>query len=169
MTGAVAIDDAPPGFGLVVGLINRAQGPATAGELVARAETVRTFAAKVRSRRVVRPNTERTYAFPKFAAKVLALATPVVLFAGGVVAATGSLPPSAQTAVAGALSNLGISVPKPHNDRHGIAVLPPLNAGHAAASGTGPVAGREESVPPSASVGRGGQAGSATTAPPTAI
>jgi hypothetical protein len=137
INGAVDIDDAPPGFGLVVGLIDKAQGPATAEELAARATTVRTFAAKVRSLPDIRPKTKLAYAFPKFAAKVLALSAPVVLLAGGVVAATGSLPPSAQTAVSGALSNLGISVPKPHNERHGIALLPPSSTGYAAASGTG--------------------------------
>lgn len=138
INGAVDIDDAPPGFGLVVELIDKAQGPATAGELAARATTVRTFAAKVRSLPDVRPKTKLAYAFPKFAAKVLALAAPVVLLAGGVVAATGSLPPSAQTAVSVALSNLGISVPKPHSERTGVAVSPPSSKGYAAASGAGP-------------------------------
>ena len=80
ISGAVEIDDAPPGFERVAGLINKAQGTATAGELAARAAIVRTFAAKVRSRPIVRARTKRTFAFPKFPAKVLALAAPVVLW-----------------------------------------------------------------------------------------
>lgn len=135
LAGAVERDDAPPGFDLVAGLITRAQGPATAEELAARDTTVTRFAEKVRARPVLR--TKRALAFPKFAAKVLALAAPVVLLAGGVVAATGSLPPSAQAAVSGALSNLGISVPKPPSAGHAVAVSPPSTTASAVASGTG--------------------------------
>jgi len=141
VTGKVEIDDAPPGFDRIARLINKAQGPATAGELAARAATVTTFAAKARSRPVIRAKSKRTFAFPKFPAKVLALAAPVVLLAGGVAAATDSLPPSAQAAVSRALSSLGISVPGPQNDRHGIAGSPPSNTGGAAAPDTGPGVG----------------------------
>jgi hypothetical protein len=118
-----------------------AQGPATAEELAARARTVTAFAAKVRSRPPARAKTKLTFAFPKFAAKVLAIAAPVIVLAGGVVAATDSLPPSAQTAVSGALSNLGISVPEPHDDHHGIAASPPASTGIAAPMSTGPDVG----------------------------
>jgi len=141
ISGAVEIDDAPPGFERVAGLINKAQGTATAGELAARAAIVRTFAARVRSRPIVRERTKRTFAFPKFPARVLALAAPVVLLGGSVAAGTDSLPPSAQAAVSRALSSLGISVPKGHNDNHGIAGSPPSNTGRTAAIDTGSVAG----------------------------
>jgi len=156
ITGALEIDDAPPGFDRVAALINKAQGPATAGELAARVATVTAFAAKVRARPVVRARTKGTFAFPKFPAKVLALAAPVVLLGGGVAAATGSLPPSAQAAVSRALSSLGISVPNPQNanpqnansenansenDDYGIAGTPPSSTGSATAKGTGPDAG----------------------------
>jgi len=140
ISGAVEIDDAPPGFDRIAGMINKAQGAATAGELAARAAIVTTFAAKVRSR-PVRARTKRTFAFPKFSAKVLALTAPVVLLGGGVAAGTDSLPPSAQAVVSRALSSLGISVPKPDIDNRGIAGSPVSSTGGAAARGTGPDSG----------------------------
>ena len=140
ITGAVEIDDVPPGFDWVARLINKAQEPATAEELSARVATVTTFAATVRSRPVVRAKAKRTFAFPKFPAKVLALAAPVVLVGGSVATATDSLPPSAQAAVSRALSSLGISVPKPQSDSH-VAGLPPSSTGSTAAVGMGSVAG----------------------------
>ncbi len=98
-------------------------------------------AARVRSRPIVRERTKRTFAFPKFPARVLALAAPVVLLGGGVAAGTDSLPPSAQAAVSRALSSLGIWVPKGRKDNHGIAGSPPSNTGRTAAIDTGSVAG----------------------------
>jgi hypothetical protein len=140
VTGAVEVDDAPPGFDRVAGLINKAQGPATPEELAARAATVTTFAAKVQARRVARADTKVTFAFPKFAAKVLALAAPFILLAGGVTAATGSLPAPAQRVVSGALSSLGVSVPEPHDpvpgsDVHSVTGAPISSTGEAAATG----------------------------------
>lgn len=137
ITGGVEIDDAPPGFDRVAALINKAQGPATAGELAARAATVTTFAAKVQSRPAVRARTKRPFALLKFPAKVLALTVPVVFLGGSVAVATGSLPPSAQAAASRALSSLGISVPKPQNDSQAIAGSPPSDTGSSAARGTG--------------------------------
>lgn len=138
ITGAVEIDDAPPGFDRVAGLINKAQGPATADELAGRQSTVTTFAAKVRSRPVVEARTRRTFGFP---AKVFALAVPVVLLVGGVATATDSLPPSAQSAVSLALSSLGISVPKPQSDSHGIAGSPSSSTASATETGASAAVG----------------------------
>jgi hypothetical protein len=137
IAGVVAIDDAPPGFGRVAELIHKAQGPATAEELRARAVTVTAFAAHARSRSVARTRTKRTFAFSKFPVKVLALAVPVVLLGGGVATATGSLPSSAQAAVSRALSTVGISVPKPQAVGAGIAGSLPSSTANAGARSTG--------------------------------
>jgi hypothetical protein len=137
ITGGVEIDDAPPGFDRVVALINMAQGPATAGELAARAPTVTTFAARVQSRPVVPARAQRRFALLKFPAKVLALTVPVVFLGGSVAVATGSLPPSAQAAASRALSSLGISVPKPQQPSQGTAGSSPSDTGGSVARGTG--------------------------------
>ncbi len=121
ITGAAEIDNAPPGFDRVAALVNKAQGPATAGELAARAATVTVFAATVQSRQVSRAKTKRTFALLKIPAKVLALTVPVVLLGGSVALATGSLPTSAQATASRALSSLGISVPQPRSDKHAVA------------------------------------------------
>jgi hypothetical protein len=146
IAGAVEFDDAPPGFDRVARLINKAQGPATADELTARTTIVSSFAARVRARRVVRPKTKRTLAFPKFPAKVLALVAPVVVLVGGVAAATDSLPPSAQAAVSQVLSSIGISVPTPQDDNEGIAGSTDSGTGSAAATVTGPDVGTRSPV-----------------------
>lgn len=138
ISGAVEIDDAPPGFGRVAGLINKAQGAPTAEELAARTAIVTAFAAKVRSRPVVPARTKRTFAFPKFSAKVLALTAPVVLLGGGVAAGTNSLPPPAQAVVARALSSIGISVPKPQIDNDALGGSPISSTGGVAATSRGP-------------------------------
>jgi hypothetical protein len=120
ITGAAEIDDAPPGFDRVAALVNKARGPATAGELAARAATAKMFAANVQSRPVVRAKTKRTFELLKIPAKVLALTVPVVLLGGSVALATGSLPTSAQAAASRALSSFGISVPQPQSDEHAV-------------------------------------------------
>jgi hypothetical protein len=141
ISGAFEIDDAPPGFDRVVALINKVQGPATASELAARVPTVTAFAARARHCPVVRAQTKRPFAFPKFPAKVLAVFAPIFLLGGGVAAATGSLPPSAQAVVSKALSSLGISVPNPQNDSLGVVPSPHSNTGDAPAQSARPDAG----------------------------
>src|SRR5579863_3426406 len=136
MTGAVEPGDAPAGFDRVAALIKKAQEPATADELAARAVTVTSFAAKVRACPVVRVRTKRTLPFQTFPAKVLALATPFALLGGGVAAATGSLPAPAQAAVSRVLSSVGISVPNPENDIDGKTALPNSTTGGTAPKST---------------------------------
>ncbi len=135
--GAIEIDDAPPGFGRVAELINKAQGPATARELAAREATVTTFATRVRSRSAARVRTRRALSFPKVPLRVLALAAPIILLGGGVATATGSLPSSAQAAMSRTLSSVGISVPNPQNAVQVTVGSLPLSTGSARARSKG--------------------------------
>lgn len=115
LTGGVASDDAPLGFDRIAALIGTAQGPATEEELSAEPEIVLAFATRAQAPSVIRGRAKRRPWLFRFPAKVLGVAVPVAFLGAGVAAATGSLPPSAQSAVSRVLSDIGISVPNPQN------------------------------------------------------
>ncbi len=120
LTGAVAPEDAPPGYSGVAGLVRAATAPAVASETVGRDLAVAAMSYVQRASvgrggsTTAHDKRRRSMLGKLLTLKGLAVALPAMaLTAGTAAAATGSLPSSAQSAVSGALSNVGISVPNP--------------------------------------------------------
>ena len=113
LAGAVDPDDAPPAYAQVAALVQAAKAPATADEVVRRdADVAAVTAALARPAAGVSTSERTSIISRRFGAKALAIAIPALaLSATGAAAATGSLPTPAQSAVHGALSDVGVSVP----------------------------------------------------------
>lgn len=117
LSGAVAPEDAPPGYGSVVRLLDAASAESSPEELAREGETVEAIAAAVRPsapsvstpRRKLMPFALRR---PRFALAGLAAA----LAATGGMASAGSLPGAAQDVASDMLAKLGISVPGPNEN-----------------------------------------------------
>jgi hypothetical protein len=117
LSGAMAPDDAPPGYGPVAALVRAAGGPIRGDELELerRGADVAAVVAAIRvSAAPPTPQGEKATMRKRFGLKVAAFAIPAALMASGAAAATGSLPAPAQSAVHGALAHVGVSVPGGH-------------------------------------------------------
>ncbi len=126
--GAVTPEDAPPGFAVVAGAIRAARAEVSRGAHAVDGAVVAELAAAVRRGSGVtsdaesRPGRFNSMLGKLLTVKALGIALPAMALTGGVAAAaTGSLPGPAQSAVSGALSHVGISVPGPggHSKNHG--------------------------------------------------
>jgi len=119
LSGGVAPGDAPPGLRDLARLIQAAKPLAWAGGGVLEEQVVAAFAAALRT---PVDASESVYEAKKRmltnwlsvkTAAIAAVGAAVVFGGGAVAAATGSLPGPVQSAVSGALSHVGISVPNP--------------------------------------------------------
>lgn len=117
LAGAVEPDDAPPGYAKVSSLIQAAKMPVIAGELDRRDSDISAIAAVVAAAATAPDTAEGTRMISKrLGMKALAIAIPALaLTATGAAAATGNLPAPAQSAVHGALADVGLSVPNSGN------------------------------------------------------
>jgi len=110
--GLVTPEDAPPGYAGVAALVQAATGPALPRELAGQAAVISACAAAVLCALEQTPTRQRRPMFARLlSAKVAAVAAATVLGATAAAAATGGLPPQAQTAVSAAASHVGISIP----------------------------------------------------------
>jgi len=121
--GGVVPDDAPPGLRDLARLIQAAKPVAWAGGGVVEDQVVAAFAATVRTPVAESGNECRkrmlTHWLSIKTAAIAAVGAAVVLGGSAAAAAAGSLPGPVQSAVSGALSHVGISVPNPNPDsRH---------------------------------------------------
>ncbi len=120
LSGQVHPEDAPPGFSRAAHVLQAMRGPASSTELargpstVAQAATaLRTSVPSLSYKGPMAQLTRRSTMLTKLlTAKVAAIAVATVVSATAAAAATGSLPTAAQNAMSGALSHIGISVPR---------------------------------------------------------
>ena len=111
LAGRVAVEDAPPGYGPVLRLLDAASADASAEELRRESEAVAAFAHAVRSSRASSWSTRASMPFGLTRARLVALAIVAGLATATGVAAAGSLPGAAQDIASRVLEKLGISVP----------------------------------------------------------
>jgi chitinase len=118
LAGGLSPDDVPRGYAGLAGMIQAATGPTIPAEMASELLVVAAGVAAVRSAPTIGPTTlRRKSMLTKLrSAKVAAIAVTAVLATSGVAAAaTGTLPPGAQTTVANTVAHVGISVPKPNS------------------------------------------------------
>jgi hypothetical protein len=120
LSGRLSPEDAPPGYGGLATMVRAAAGPNTRAELARESIVVSAAVAALRSAPHNRPILRRrTPMLAKLLpAKLTAVAVSTVLGAATAAAAAGTLPKSAQSAAYGALSHVGLSVPRPSNTSH---------------------------------------------------
>jgi hypothetical protein len=115
LSGRIDPDDAPPAFRVVALLVRAARPPAgsapVAGEEQLAAAFVAATAEPARLARIAQKTRQPVLA-KILSAKAAVIAT-IVLGGGVAAAATGALPASIQSAVAGAASHIGVSLPRP--------------------------------------------------------
>lgn len=129
LTGAVAPDDAPPGYAGVASLVAALRAPASASERADTTGVVPAMSVAVRegapepalADRDTSPARRRRKRVlgRMVTAKLAAVATIALAGATAAGAAAGALPGPAQSAVAGALSHVGVSVPDDHGGPSG--------------------------------------------------
>jgi hypothetical protein len=117
MSGRVAPEDAPPGYGPVVRLLDAASAEASAEELANEREGVVAFALAVGSSRPTDSVSPRGFSMPfSFSrARLVAAALATALAATAGLASAGSLPGAAQDVASEVLAKLGVSVPGPND------------------------------------------------------
>jgi hypothetical protein len=120
LAGRVAPEDAPPGYGPVVRLLDAASSEAGADELEHESEGVVAFALAVRSSELAHSVSPRRSAMPLTLsrARLVAAALAAALVTTTGLASAGSLPGAAQDVASEMLAKLGVSVPGP-NDHAG--------------------------------------------------
>lgn len=116
LEGRVLPDDAPPGFQELAAIVLVARAPSAKGDLVGEDVVVPAFLASIRTTNGVGEGHDpagRRILGGSLVAKVAVAAVVLTLAGTSAAAATGSLPPSIQSAVSHDLAHLGISVPNP--------------------------------------------------------
>lgn len=118
LAGRVAPQDAPPGYGPVVRLLEAASAEASAEELEQGIEAVPAIATVVRSSRRAHSASPRRVSMPFAFTRVgLVAAAFAAAFASTVgLASAGSLPGAAQDVASSMLAKVGISVPGPNEN-----------------------------------------------------
>jgi hypothetical protein len=111
LAGRVAVEDAPPGYGPVLRLLDAASADVSAEELRRESEAVAAFSHAVRSSRAPSRSTRASMPFGLTRARLVALAIVAGLATTTGLAAAGSLPGAAQDIASRVLEKLGISVP----------------------------------------------------------
>jgi hypothetical protein len=132
LSGRVAPEDAPPGYGPVVRLLDAASAEASAEELANEREGVIAFALAVDSSRAMDSVSPSGLSMPvPFSrARLVAAALATALVTAGL-ASAGSLPGAAQDVASEVLAKLGVSVPGPsdsagtHHDVRGSSATAP--------------------------------------------
>ena len=115
LAGAVAPEDAPPGYAEVARLLEAASAEPTADELSSEAEMVAMFAAAVCSSSSSNSSSPRR-SFMPFALsrpRISALLVAVALACSAGLASAGALPGAAQDIASDMLAKVGVSVPGP--------------------------------------------------------
>lgn len=135
LAGRVAPEDAPPGYGPVVRLLDAASADAAGDQLEHEREGVAAFALAVRSSAAANSVSPRRFNMPLALsrARLVAAALAAALVTTTGLAAAGSLPGAAQDVASEMLAKLGVSVPGP-NDHAG------TNPDERGSSGTAPTA-----------------------------
>jgi hypothetical protein len=135
LAGRVAPEDAPPGYGPVVRLLDAASADAAGDQLEHESEGVAAFALAVRSSAAANSVSPRRFTMPLALsrARLVAAALAAALVTTTGLAAAGSLPGAAQDVASEMLAKLGVSVPGP-NDHAG------TNPDERGSSGTAPTA-----------------------------
>jgi hypothetical protein len=116
LSARVAPEDAPPGYGPVVRLLDAAWAEASAEELANEREGVIAFALAVGSSRPTDSVSPRGFSqpFPFSRVRLVAAALATALVTAGL-ASAGSLPGAAQDVASEVLAKLGVSVPGPND------------------------------------------------------
>lgn len=119
LQGLVHPDDAPPGYGVVAGLLNSAaQLPLGPVDEDIAATTVSAMVEVIQDAPPTPETSRRKTMLGKLlAGKALAAVAVIGLTASGAAAATGTLPDQAQEIVSDALSHVGVDVPHPNHDK----------------------------------------------------
>ena len=118
LAGAVAPEDAPPGYAEVARLLEAASAEPTADELTREAEVVSMVTAAVRSSSSSNLSSPRR-SFMPFALsrpRISAALVAVVLACSAGLASAGSLPGAAQDIASDMLAKVGISIPGPNDN-----------------------------------------------------
>jgi hypothetical protein len=118
LAGRVAPEDAPPGYGPVVRLLDAASFEAAADELEHESQGVVAFALAVRSSEPAHSVSPRRFSMPLtlFRARLVAAALAAALVATTGLASAGSLPGAAQDLASQMLAKVGVSVPGPNDN-----------------------------------------------------
>lgn len=113
LAGCVAAEDAPPGYGPVVRVLEAASAEPSAEELEREAEAVAAIAAAVRSSARPDFSSPRRFSMPSTLsrARLVAAALAAALASTAALASAGSLPLAAQDVASEMLAKVGISVP----------------------------------------------------------
>jgi hypothetical protein len=139
LSGRVAPQDAPPGYGPIAAAVQAVAGSTPAPDAGHEAATVAAVVEALRSNRPShQPVRRRSMLAQLLTAKVAAIAAVTVLGATAAAAATNTLPDPAQTVVSDAVSHVGLSIPKPNSHANAHATAPhgkPDTAGNANATG----------------------------------
>jgi hypothetical protein len=144
VSGHVHPEDAPPGYARLAAVIREAKAPAVPVVLARHESTIAAMSATIRGNAGIEVPNGAIRRRKSMLARVLTLKAvgitipALALSAGMAAAATGSLPNPAQSAVSGALSHVGISVPKPAD-----------TSGPVTSNSTGGAGASSESIPAS--------------------
>ena len=112
LSGQIAPEDAPPGYGPIADAVQTAAAPGPAPDAGREAATV----AALRSDRPADLSVRRKSKHGRVrGAKVAAIAAAAVFGATAAAAATNTLPEQAQTAISDVGSHVGLSIPKPNS------------------------------------------------------
>jgi len=144
LSGQVALEDAPPEFRAIAQAVQDARastGVDPAREAVTVAAVVEALRSGSPSDAPVSRGRVRARVL---STKVAAIAAVGVLGVTAAAAATNTLPDPAQSAISGAASHVGLSVPRSHGHAHGLTkshpvnAVPPANAGAVGPDASGP-------------------------------
>jgi hypothetical protein len=118
LSGRVAPEDAPPGYGPVVRLLDAASAEPEAEELEHESEGVVAFALAVRSSEPAHSGSPRRSTMPLSLsrARLVAAALAAALLTTTGLASAGSLPGAAQDVASEMLAKVGVSVPGPNDN-----------------------------------------------------
>jgi hypothetical protein len=114
--GAVHPDDAPPGYGSVVGLLATAAARPPLGEDAGGA-TIAAMVEAIRDATPVATPKRRPVLAKLLAGKAIAAVAVLGLSATGAAAATGTLPDPVQGVVSDAVSHVGVEIPHPNHGK----------------------------------------------------
>jgi hypothetical protein len=144
LAGRVAPEDAPPGYGTVVRLLDAASAEVAAEEREFEGEGVVAFVRAVRSSEPAHSVSPRRFTMPLTLsrARLVAAALMATLVTSAGLASAGSLPGAAQDVASEMLAKLGVSVPGP-NDHAGTHPNGRGNSGTAPAAPSGEGKGSE--------------------------
>jgi hypothetical protein len=121
LSGQVAPQDAPPEYRAIAGAVQAAQYPTGGKDAARESATIAAMVEALHSGPTSDAPIRRKSMFARMlSAKVAAIAAVGLLGATAAAAATNTLPDPAQSAISGAASHVGLSIPKPHGHAYGL-------------------------------------------------